>query len=50
LGSPWHPLLTVVYRPVGHGSGTAGSTHTSTRRPSSQSLPEPKSEQGVFWP
>lgn len=26
-GSPalaWHPLLTVVYRPVGHGSGTSG--------------------------
>jgi hypothetical protein len=22
LGSPWHPLLTVAYRPVGHASGT----------------------------
>jgi hypothetical protein len=22
LSSPWHPLLTLVYRPVGHASGT----------------------------
>lgn len=29
--SSWHPLLTAVYRPVGHGSGTMLSTALGAR-------------------
>ncbi len=32
-GSPWHPLLTVAYRPVGHGSGMRLITALRVRSP-----------------